>query len=351
MKRIEILLAIALCILTFCNCEKNSAPNGNEQGNLPEQEMPEPEIPEEEVWTEGYPDGVIVESFEDDMGEGKICKGIYAIIDFSANSNLKFNVVKVTGKKTPTDIYSGLDRKKGKACIAINGGYFAGSVSVSLAKVNNWVETHNIMAINWPSDEKPQCTVYPVRSALGMHEDGRFDVQWVYCVNPGAREYYSFPSALGNDEKTQTFMPSGPTAETEGGTLWNPTDAIGGGPRLVHDGKDVSVTNYWAEVFDAGGTAGLSRQPRTAIGVTADNRLVLIVCDGRDMNGSCGMNLSELAQKMISLGVTDGMNLDGGGSSVFVGKDCEILNRPSDSGPNGDIVQRRVPTAIVISAL
>ena len=217
--------------------------------------------------------------------------------------------------------------------------------------MNNWVETHNIMAINWPSDEKPQCTVYPVRSALGMHEDGRFDVQWVYCVNPGAREYYSFPSALGNDEKTQTFMPAGPTAETEGGTLWNPTDAIGGGPRLVHDGKDVAVTNYWAEVFDAGGTAGLSRQPRTAIGVTADNRLVLIVCDGRDMNGSCGMNLSELAQKMISLGVTDGMNLDGGGSSVFVGKDCEILNRPSDSGPDGDIVQRRVPTAIVISAL
>ena len=116
MKRIEILLAIALCILTFCNCEKNSAPNGNEQGNLPEPEMPEPEIPEEEVWTEGYPDGVIVESFEDDMGEGKICKGIYAIIDFSANSNLKFNVVKVTGKKTPTDIYSGLDRKTIAKC-------------------------------------------------------------------------------------------------------------------------------------------------------------------------------------------------------------------------------------------
>lgn len=345
MLRLNTILAISICIWGLCSCNKTpdteSLPSDNDTI----------ETPEEEKWTEGYPDGIIMESFEEEMGEGKKCLGYYAIIDFKANENLKFNVMKATGKKTLTDICSTLDRKKGKPYIAINGGYFAGSTSVSLSKIDNWVETHNIMAINWPSDEKAQCTVYPVRSALGLHEDGHFDVQWVYCVRPGAREYFSFPSALGNNEKTQTFMPAGPTEQTEGGQLWNPTDAIGGGPRIVKDGKDVAATNYWAEVFDAGGTAGLSRQPRTAIGITGDNKLILLVCDGRNMRGSCGMTLSELAAKMISLGATDAMNLDGGGSSTFVGKDGEVLNRPSDSGTDGPVVQRKIPTAVVISAL
>lgn len=349
MKCSRTILAIAICIIGLYGCNKASGTPQKPPQETPE-EIPE-EKPNENQWTEGYPAGIILESFEDDMGDGKKCLGLYAIIDFSANSNLRFNVMKVTGKKTLTDICSSLRRDKGKAYIAINGGYFAGSTSVSLAKINNWVECHNIMAINWPSDEKAQCTVYPVRSALGLHEDGSFDIRWVYCVRPTAREYFAFPSAIDNNEKTQTFMQTAPTEETEGGVFWNPTDAIGGGPRIVENGKDVAVVNYWAEVFDAGGTAGLSRQPRTAIGVTEDNRLILIVCDGRNMRGSCGMTLSELAAKMISLGAVDAMNLDGGGSSTFVGKDGEVLNRPSDSGTEGDIVQRKIPTAIVISAL
>ena len=353
MIRINIILAAFVCILGICCCKKSPdtetiPSNGNPTENP--QEKPE-ENPDQNKWTEGYPDGIIMEAFEDDMGGGKKCLGYYAIVDFKANENLRFNVMKVTGKKTLTDISASLSKDKGKAYIAINGGYFAGATSVSLAKINNWVEVHNIMAINWPSDENAQCTVYPVRSALGLHEDGHFDIQWVYCVRPAAREYFAFPSALDNNEKTQTFMPAGPTEQTEGGFLWNPTDAIGGGPRIVEDGKDVAVNNYWKEVFDAGGTAGLSRQPRTAIGVTNDNRLILLVCDGRNMRESCGLTLSELAAKMISLGAVDAMNLDGGGSSTFVGKDGEVLNRPSDSGTEGAVVQRKIPTAIVISAL
>lgn len=347
-----IILTATVCLLGLHGCSKAPADQGKEPQDPPT-ETPEekPEDKPADKWTEGYPDGVILESFEDDMGGGEKCLGSYAIIDFSANSNLRFNVVKVSGKKTLTDICSNLPKSKGKAVTAINGGYFAGSTSVSLAIVDSWVETHNIMKMNWPNDENAQNTVYPVRSALGFHKDGHFDVQWVYCVRPDAREYFAFPSALDNNEKTQTFMPAGPTEETEGGVLWSPTDAIGGGPRLVQNGKDVAVTNYWAEVFDAGGTAGLTRQPRTAIGVTEDNRLILLVCDGRKMRGSCGMTLSELAAKMISLGAVDAMNLDGGGSSTFVGKDLTVLNRPSDSGTEGDIVQRKIPTAVVISAL
>ena len=144
-------------------------------------------------------------------------------------------------------------------------------------------------------------------------------------------------------------MTTPPTAEDEGAELWSPFNAIAAGPRLVENGKNVAEINYWKEVLDSGGTAGMSRQPRTAAGITADNRLILIVCDGRNMRGSAGFTLPELADKLISLGAVNALNFDGGGSSEMVGKDGTVLNRPSDSGASGDISERKILTSIVIS--
>jgi hypothetical protein len=61
------------------------------------------------------------------------------------------------------------------------------------------------------------------------------------------------------------------------------------------------------------------RHPRTAAGVTADGRtLILAVIDGRQPEHSIGMTLPELADLMIGLGAIDAINLDGGGSSTFI---------------------------------
>lgn len=220
---------------------------------------------------------------------------------------------------------------------------------MSLAVTGGSVKCNNVTAINWPSDEVATYTVYPVRSAFGMMADGTFEAQWAYCVNTSSKLHYGFPSALGNDEQTSTFMTSAPTTETEGGVQWSPQEAIGGGPRLVENGVNVANVNYWKEVLDAGGTAGYSRQPRTAIGATEGNILIMIVADGRSMRDSDGYTLSELADKFISLGATNAINLDGGGSSCIVGKDGEVLNRPSDSGTTGDIVERKISTSVTIS--
>ena len=95
-------------------------------------------------------------------------------------------------------------------------------------------------------------------------------------------------------------------------------------------------------------------QPRTAIVATADGKLVVLVCDGRNKRGSKGFTLPELADKLISLGCTEAVNLDGGGSSTFVGREGKVLNMPSDTegtDPAGAaIVERRIPTAVVIAA-
>ena len=134
-----------------------------------------------------------------------------------------------------------------------------------------------------------------------------------------------------------------------GAVLWTPQEAVGGGPMLVKEGKNVAVENYWKEVFDGGGIAGTSRQPRTAVGATADGKLILLVCDGRNMRGSAGFTLAELADKLIELGAVDAVNLDGGGSSTMVGSDGKVLNRPSDTGSAEVIVERKISTAVVIS--
>lgn len=350
MKRIiYIMIATFVLLPSFVCCNQaTTTPDDPEQEENGGNSGNEGEDSEKE-----YPDGVTVTAFSDDLGNGETCSGYIATVDFSENENLKFNIGYEGYKLTPTEFFSRYERTAtaGKPCIVINGGYFSGSVSVSLVISGGNVRCDNILKINWPSDENPQRTVYPVRSAFGQTDSGNFEAQWVYCVRPSYKEYYAFPSALDNDEKTGTFMDEAPTTETPGGVLWKPTDAIGGGPRLVYAGENVAEENYWAEVLDSGGTAGLSRQPRTAIGVTDDNVLIMIVCDGRGMNGSSGFTLPELADKFISLGATDAINLDGGGSSAIVGYDGTVLNRPSDSGSSGEIVERGVMTAVIITEM
>lgn len=103
------------------------------------------------------------------------------------------------------------------------------------------------------------------------------------------------------------------------------TQIIGGGPRLVRDGK--LAVNGEAERFQADVLNG--RAPRTAIGITADQKLLLVTVNGRQPHISAGMTLSELGNLLIDLGAEQAMNLDGGGSTTMVIRNL-VLNLPSD---------------------
>ncbi len=75
------------------------------------------------------------------------------------------------------------------------------------------------------------------------------------------------------------------------------------------------------------------RHPRTAIGRTGRNRIVLLTLDGRTKE-SRGLNLEELTGLMLALKCSDALNLDGGGSTtMFVaGKPFNgIVNMPCDN--------------------
>lgn len=99
---------------------------------------------------------------------------------------------------------------------------------------------------------------------------------------------------------------------------------ISGGPYLVRN-SNVFVDMTAQKLGAIGG-----RNPRSAIGYTADNNLILVAVDGRE-GSSIGMTLMELASFMQSIGCTNAMNLDGGGSTVMY-VNGQVVNRPHMKG-------------------
>ncbi len=97
------------------------------------------------------------------------------------------------------------------------------------------------------------------------------------------------------------------------------------GSMLVKGGKNVAPgKDRWVGTL-------LNHDPRTAIGVKADGRVVLIVVDGRQPGYSTGFTGNELADYLIGLGVKEAAMLDGGATSqIFV--NGHIQNKPSYEG-------------------
>ncbi len=102
------------------------------------------------------------------------------------------------------------------------------------------------------------------------------------------------------------------------------TDALGGGPVLVRNGKPVFRS------FEGFTTDQLTpRDPRSAVGQLADGRIILVAVDGRQPGYSAGVTNFELAQTMARLGAVTASGLDAGGSTTMA-FDGQLLNRPSD---------------------
>ncbi len=102
---------------------------------------------------------------------------------------------------------------------------------------------------------------------------------------------------------------------------------VGGTPRIVLDGESVAGKEGYMERTARSFT--FNRHPRTGVGFSRDSTLLYFVTvDGRQ-ESSVGMTLPEFADLMISLGVYQGLNLDGGGSTTMV-VEGRVVNSPSD---------------------
>lgn len=119
---------------------------------------------------------------------------------------------------------------------------------------------------------------------------------------------------------------------------WNNVEyAIGGGPWLVRNGEKYITSSE--ERFQNDVIA--KRAPRTAVGITKDEKLIFIVVDGRKQGWSEGCDLEECADILLKNNAYNAINMDGGGSSTFC-INGNTINKPSDG------VEREVSNVILV---
>ena len=204
--------------------------------------------------------------------------------------------------KTPSEVYA-----DDASSVIINGGYFyyAGSnrYTASLAVSNSEALAYNI-GYEYDSNDKMH---YPSRAVFRESSDGVFDACWTYTIWNRTTWMYPCPSDNLSKQPSET-SPAGAQA-------FDAKTAIGGGPVLVDGGK--FVNSIEDEMFS--GISPDSNQPRTAVGVTADNKMIFFVCEGREMtSGVHGLTTADVADALLELGCVEAINLDGGGSSCML---------------------------------
>ena len=106
----------------------------------------------------------------------------------------------------------------------------------------------------------------------------------------------------------------------------SPVDAVlslGSEPVVLRDGKRALPWRDPNLIYP--------RQPHTLVGWNKAGDIYLVAVDGRQP-GSDGVTMAEAADFLLDLGVTDAVNLDGGGGTTFVAGGS-VWNRPSDNDP------------------
>ena len=86
--------------------------------------------------------------------------------------------------------------------------------------------------------------------------------------------------------------------------------------------------------------------PRTAVGITREGKVIFFAVDGRRKGHSIGLTLEELASAMRGFDCVQALNFDGGGSTTVIVKDnvtgdYKLKNRPTDGE------QRRISSSIL----
>jgi hypothetical protein len=222
--------------------------------------------------------------------------------------------------------------------IVVNGTFFSFQTNQNLNLV---MKEGQMLAYNVPSLKSRQTDsfYYPTRSAIGFTRGRRPDIAWLF-TDSAERWPYGF--------QERPIVARGKTSDPSFSDLrtidfwrwWKKYTAIGGGPVLVKDGA-VLVTNKEEQMFVNGEN---DRHPRTAMGYTADKRLIILVIQGRFPGIAEGATLEEEAKILVDLGCVEALNLDGGGSS------CMLVNGNETIKPSDKEGQRAVPAVFIVRA-
>lgn len=291
------------------------------------------------------------------------------VVELSAGVNENLVVMPVTASETlPSRSKISNMAKKNNAIVAINGGYFKPQTGVPLgtlmidkklytgpiydrvalgifeegygmarvklkASVNTNIGGLKIDNVNQPRMLATHTIVYTRAWGETSPASPKYGSQLV--INNGKLVKFAQSSSRIPENG---FVIVGPTKKLE--TIANAKNyvldikinpewkdvnhIVSGGPYLVRGGE-IFVDMTAQKLASVGG-----RNPRTAIGYTKDNHLVMLTADGRE-GASVGLTLMELAYLMKEFGCVNAMNLDGGGSTVMY-INGQVVNKPPVQG-------------------
>lgn len=268
--------------------------------------------------------------------DGKPNRAFYLIADLK-DKHLQF-ATDTTYKRrlTPNGFY-----EKNQAPIAVmNTTFFSFQTHQNLNLVirDKKMVGYNIHSL--PGRGKDTLTWrHPAGSAIGIFKNRSADIAWTY-TDSSRRYPWANQKPLGlvrdsNARVSYSFF----KRNQSGWRKWKPVAAVGGGPVLLQNGA-IQVTNN--EEWKFAGKAIEDKHPRSAMGYTANGKLVLLVVEGRMPGRAEGATLTQLARMLQEIGCVEALNLDGGGSS------CLLVNGKETIKPSDKEGQRAVPGVFLI---
>lgn len=285
-----------------------------------------------------------------DSVDGKPNVMYYAIADLKDKS-LNFSVDTSKDRRlTPGEFFA----KNNSPLLVVNGSFFSFTTNRNLNVVVKDGKTVSFNEHSITGRGKDTFTfLHPFVSAIGITKSRKADVAYIYSDSSKKFLFASQKSVPVIKDSIADFSRNsikkinadlmedylGNRATTgKGFRKWKVKTAIGGGPVLVQNGE-VEISNNEERKF--AGKQKDNLEPRTAIGYTKDNKIIVFVCEGRSQDAA-GLSLPAMASIMKDLGCTEAMNLDGGGSS------CMLINGKFTNIPSSKGVQRQVPSVFLI---
>ena len=285
-----------------------------------------------------------------DQLDGKPNIAYYVIADLKDKS-LNFTADTTYKRRlTPSAFYE----KDGHPLLIVNCSFFSFATDQNLNIVvkNNKLVGYNIHTI--PAKGKDTLTYYhSFFGAIGISKKRKADIAWALTDSSkkyGYASQHAVPSihdsiahpSFNYLEHSTSIVPNDYNGNGYPGTSsfkkWKMKTAIGGGPVLLQNGE-IHISNNEERKFY--GKAINDHHPRTAIGYTTDNKIIILVAEGRSKTAS-GLTLTQEAQILKDLHCVEALNLDGGGST------CMLVNGKQTNSPSDKGIQRPVPSVFLI---
>jgi len=279
-----------------------------------------------------------------DLLDGKPNIAYYVAADLK-NKELQFKTdTSYKRRLTPTQFYE----RNSSPLIVVNTTFFSFETNQNL---NTVISNGKLVSHNKPVAGRGKDTLkyhHTLNSVIGISKKRKADVAWVYtdssakyplALQQPVRSVKSEAYSLSRKELTRYLSDTSIVSTPAKLKKWKVQTAVGGGPVLLQDGN-IRVTNEEERKF--AGKAINDKHPRTAMGYTNDDKLIILVVQGRFPGEAEGATLVQMGQILKDIGCVEALNLDGGGSS------CLLVNGKETIVPSDNKKQRAVPAVFII---